>query len=144
MIGIDSGTIGKISNLFLPNGRSISRNCISFACERKNYLLLMLQSTWPFSFTILARVRLFCHTSGSLYCSSGIVARLALSEPCDVVEATHEDFFVNFRRPLIFEIYILFNVLVIIFCIIYDISAVKNILTFEYFLWSLYSMYSSG
>lgn len=101
----------------------------------------MLQSTWPFSFTILARVRLFCHTGGSLYCSS---ARLALSEPYDVVEATHEDFFVNFRRPLIFEIYILFNVLVIIFCIIYDISAVKNILTFEYFLWSLYSMYSSG
>lgn len=72
------------------------------------------------------------------------MARLALSEPCDVVEATHEHFFVNFRRPLIFEICIFFNVLVIIFCIIYDISAVKNISAFEYFLWSLYCMYSSG
>lgn len=58
-------------------------------------------------------------------------------KPCDVVEATREDFFVNF----IFEIYIFFNVFVIIFCIIYDISAVKNILVFEYFLWSLYCMY---
>lgn len=58
-------------------------------------------------------------------------------KPCDVVEATREDFFVNF----IFEIYIFFNVFVITFCIIYDISAVKNILEFEYFLWSLYCMY---
>lgn len=58
-------------------------------------------------------------------------------KPCDVVEATRQDFFVNF----IFEIYIFFNVFVITFCIIYDISAVKNTLVFEYFLWSLYCMY---
>lgn len=68
--------------------------------------------------------------------ASGIVARLVLSEPCDVVEATHEDFFVNFRRPLIF-----FNVFVITFYIIYDKNVVISILVFEYFLWSLYCTY---
>lgn len=68
--------------------------------------------------------------------ASGIVARLVLSEPCDVVEATHEDFFVNFRRPLIF-----FNVFVITFYIIYDKNVVISILVFEYFFWSLYCTY---